>query len=50
MKARQVFIAMMVGKGYTEEELAWDGKKFTNQNMTIRWNYFLSGWEMRGVM
>lgn len=50
MKARQVFIAMMMGKGYTEEDLYWDGKKFTNQNMTIRWNYFLAGWEMRGVM
>lgn len=50
MKARQVFIAMMVGKGYTPEELAWDGKKFTNQNMAMRWNYFLMGWEMRGVM
>ena len=50
MKARQVFIAMMMGKGYFEEDLYWDGKKFTNNNMTIRWNYFLAGWEMRGVM
>jgi len=50
MKAQQVFIAMMMGKGYTEEDLYWNGKKFTNQNMTIRWNYFLLGWQMRGVM
>lgn len=49
MKARQVFIALMMGKGYTQEQLHWDGKKFTNQNVTTRWNYFLMGWEMRGV-
>ena len=50
MKARQVFIALMTGKGYAESELEWDGEKFVNQNMTTRWNYFLLGWEMRGVM
>ena len=49
MKSRQVFIALMVGKGYTPEDLAWDGKKFTNSNITTRWNYFLMGWEMRGT-
>jgi hypothetical protein len=50
MKARTVFIALMTGKGYAESELVWDGEKFANQNMTTRWNYFLLGWEMRGVM
>jgi hypothetical protein len=50
MKARQVFIALMTGKGYTQDELYWDGKVFTNSNMTMRWNYFLMGWEMRGVI
>ena len=50
MKARQVFIALMTGKGYAESELVWDGEKFANQNMTTRWNYFLLGWEMRGVL
>ena len=49
MKARQVFIALMTGKGYTQDELHWDGKKFTNSAITTRWNYFLAGWEMRGV-
>ena len=49
MKARQVFIALMTGKGYSEKELAWAGEKFTHQNMVMRWNYFLMGWEMRGV-
>lgn len=50
MKARKVFIALMTGKGYTEADLEWDGKAFTNSNMTMRWNYFLMGWEMRGVL
>jgi len=50
MKARQVFIALMTGKGYSAEELHWDGKKFTNSAIVTRWNYFLLGWEMRGVL
>jgi len=50
MKARQVFIALMTGKGYTEEQLVWDGKRFTNPAVANRWAYFLAGWEMRGVM
>ena len=50
MKAQQVFIALMVGKGYTPDELQWDGNKYTNPAMQGRWNYFLAGWEMRGVM
>jgi hypothetical protein len=49
MKARQVFIALMMGKGYTVEELAWEGRKFSNPAITTRWNYFLMGWEMRGT-
>ena len=50
MKARQVFIALMTGKGYSAEELHWDGKKFTNSAITTRWYYFLAGCVMRGVM
>ena len=49
MKSRQVFIALMIGKGYTPEELAWEGRKFSNPAITTRWNYFLLGWEMRGT-
>ena len=49
MKARQVFIALMLGKGYTMEELAWEGRKFSNPAITTRWNYFLMGWELRGT-
>jgi len=50
MKAQKVFMALMISKGYTPADLAWDGTKFTNPNITTRWNYFLLGWEMRGVM
>jgi len=50
MKAQQVFMALMISKGYTPTDLAWDGAKFTNSNIVTRWNYFLLGWEMRGVM
>jgi hypothetical protein len=49
MKARQVFHALMSSKGYTSDDLSMDGDKYTNQSMQGRWNYFLAGWEMRGV-
>jgi len=50
MKARQVFYALMVSKGYTNADLVIDGNKYKNAAMQMRWNYFLAGWEMRGVM
>jgi hypothetical protein len=50
MKARKVFHALMSSKGYTEADLAMTGDKYTNPAMQGRWNYFLAGWEMRGVM
>jgi len=50
MKARKVFHAMMASKGYTDADLAMTGDKYTNPAMQGRWNYFLAGWEMRGVM
>ena len=50
MKARKVFHALMASKGYTESDLAMDGDKYKNLSMQGRWNYFLAGWEMRGVM
>jgi hypothetical protein len=50
MKAQKVFMALMASKGYTPADLDWDGTKFTNVNIVTRWNYFLLGWEMRGVM
>ena len=50
MKARQVFTALMSSKGYTDADLAMTGDKYTNAAMQGRWNYFLLGWEMRGVM
>ena len=50
MKARKVFHALMASKGYTDADLAMDGDKYSNPAMQGRWNYFLAGWEMRGVM
>jgi hypothetical protein len=49
MKARQVFHALMSSKGYTYSDLSMDGDKYTNPAMQGRWNYFIAGWEMRGV-
>jgi hypothetical protein len=50
MKSREVFHALMSSKGYTYSDLAMDGDKYTNPAMQGRWNYFIAGWEMRGVM
>ena len=50
MKARRVFHALMSSKGYTDADLSMTGDKYTNPAMQGRWNYFLAGWEMRGVM
>jgi hypothetical protein len=50
MKARQVFTALMASKGFTNADLAMSGNKYTNSAMQGRWNYFLAGWEMRGVL
>jgi hypothetical protein len=50
MKARKVFHALMASKGYTDADLAMTGDKYANPAMQQRWNYFLAGWEMRGVM
>ncbi len=33
-----------------DADLAMTGDKYTNPAMQGRWNYFLAGWEMRGVM
>jgi len=40
----------MSSKGYTSDDLAMDGDKYNNAAMQGRWNYFIAGWEMRGVM
>lgn len=50
MKARTVFHALMASKGYTTDDLAMNGDKYVNPNMQTRWNYFIAGWEMRGVV
>jgi hypothetical protein len=50
MKARKVFHALMASKGYTDTELSMIGDKYVYPAMQNRWNYFLAGWEMRGVL
>jgi|LauGreDrversion4_2_1035121.scaffolds.fasta_scaffold45640_7 hypothetical protein len=51
MKSRQVFHALMCSKGYTEADLATNSMyKYINPAMQQRWNYFIAGWEMRGVL
>ena len=50
MKSREVFHALMSSKGYTYSDLSMDGDKYSVAAMQMRWNYFLLGWEMRGVM
>ena len=49
MKAREVFHALMSSKGYTYSDLSMDGDKYNNPAMQTKWNYFIAGWEMRGV-
>lgn len=46
-KAQQVFEALMRAKGYTDFEKK--NGKYVNPNLTVRWNYFLLGWEMCGA-
>lgn len=50
MKARKVFHALMASKGYTESDLEMLRDKYIHVAMQGRWNYFIAGWEMRGVM
>jgi hypothetical protein len=50
MKARKVFHALMSSKGYTDADLAMVDGKYVYPAMQNRYNYFLAGWEMRGVM
>jgi hypothetical protein len=47
-KAQQVFEAMMRAKGYTDFT-ATKGR-YSVPALQTRWNYFLMGWEMRGVL
>jgi len=46
-KAQQVFEAMMRAKGYID--FAQTKGRYDNPSVQTRWNYFLLGWEMRGV-
>ena len=46
-KAQKVFEAMMVAKGYTDFEQI--NGRYINPSLQTRWNYFLMGWQLRGV-
>jgi hypothetical protein len=46
-KAQQVFEAMMRSKGHTDLSKTKD--RYNVPALQTRWNYFLMGWEMRGV-
>lgn len=46
-QAQKVFEAMMVAKGYTDFEQI--NGRYTNPSLQTRWNYFLMGWQLRGV-
>jgi hypothetical protein len=46
-KAQQVFEAMMVAKGYTD--LTQVKGRYTVPAIQTRWNYFILGWQLRGV-
>ena len=46
-QAQKVFEAMMVAKGYTD--FSQVKGRYTNASIQTRWNYFLMGWQMRGV-
>ena len=46
-KAQQVFEAMMRAKNYTD--FSNTKGRYNSPALQTRWNYFLLGWEMRGV-
>ena len=46
-QAQKVFEAMMVAKGYTDFNQVKG--RYTNPSVVVRWNYFLMGWQLRGV-
>ena len=47
-KAQQVFEALMRSKGHTDFKQSKSGK-YTVPALQMRWIYFQTGWEMRGV-
>ena len=46
-KAQQVFEALAIGKGYKDMKMVKG--RYVNPSMQARCNYFLLGWQMRGV-
>ena len=46
-QAQKVFEAMMVAKCYTDFNKIKD--RYINPSVQTRWNYFILGWQLRGV-
>jgi hypothetical protein len=46
-KSQEVFEALMTAKGYTDFNKIKE--RYTSPAIQTRWNYFLLGWQMRGV-
>ena len=46
-KAQEVFEALMAAKGYTDFNKIKE--RYTSPAIQTRWNYFVLGWQMRGV-
>jgi hypothetical protein len=46
-QAQKVFEAMMVAKGYTDFTMV--SERYRNAGLQTRWNYFILGWQLRGV-
>jgi len=47
-QAEKVFEAMMRAKGHTD--FSTTKGRYNIPALQTRWNYFLMGWEMRGVL
>jgi hypothetical protein len=46
-QAQKVFEALMLAKGYTDFNKIKD--RYINPSVQTRWNYFILGWQLRGV-
>jgi hypothetical protein len=46
-KAQEVFEALMAARGYTDFNKIKE--RYTSPAIQTRWNYFILGWQMRGV-
>lgn len=50
MRPEKIFLAVMRSRGYTDDDFKMVKGRYASPAMQGRWNYFLAGGEMRGVM